>query len=124
MTVASHSTDDFALGKIHKEIAMYLVAALDNEEETEGSIVKVRHAGGQEYTRSHSPLTPHPSIFSQQLDTKTKDVLKGLMKLSSDSERDPSKKVVTEESVRSQKMGPSMQTFLINLAKAENLLEA
>ena len=41
VTQASHAADAFALGKIHKDIAMYMVGTLDDEETGDQAILKV-----------------------------------------------------------------------------------
>jgi len=42
VTVASHAASDFNLGKIHKEIAMWMVAAAEDEALSDPLVVKVR----------------------------------------------------------------------------------
>jgi hypothetical protein len=98
VTYASHAADTFAMGKVHKEIAMYMVEAAGDEEVSEKEVLKALMA-------------------------KTDMLMDGLNKLASPSEEDEERLVVTVEAIRARKMPKAMHQFLYNLAVAEDMVD-
>ena len=99
VSVAGHATEHFGMGKVHKDIAKFMVAQAESEDSQDSDIVA-------------------------ELQQRTEDLLAGLKKLAVPAEADPDKLVVTPESIRARKMGQSMYVFLENLAAAEGMLQA
>eukprot|EP00041_Stephanoeca_diplocostata_P026721 m.725156 g.725156 ORF g.725156 m.725156 type:complete len:390 (-) comp23026_c1_seq1:488-1657(-) len=98
ITVASHAQNAFGLGKIHKDIAMYMTSAAEEDDTKDQDIVR-------------------------ELVERTDTLLEGLGKLAVPSDSDPEKQIVKIEAIRARKMAPSMHKFLYNLAVAENMTE-
>ena len=98
VSYASHAQGSFAMGKLHKEIAMYMVEATDDETVTQRVLLK-------------------------ELMAKTDMLMEGLNKLAVPSEDDETKMVVTIEAIRARKMPKAMHQFLYNLALAEGMVE-
>ena len=97
--VASHATDTFGLGKVHKEIAMYMLSAAEDEEVADLAVVK-------------------------ELVSRTTVLIDGLKSLGQPSPDDPEHITVTLEAIRSRKMPAAMHSFLHNLGLAEGLVTA
>jgi hypothetical protein len=95
---ASHAADSFGLGKVHKEIAMYMVDAGEDKEVSDQELLK-------------------------ELVNKTDMLIGGLERLAHASKDDSGKLVVTVEAIRARKMAKSMHVFLYNLAVAEGMVE-
>jgi len=98
ITIASHASEAFGLGKVHKEIAMFMVGAVDDESITQPKLLK-------------------------ELVNRTTMLTDGLQKLASPSAADETKMVVTMEVIKARKMAKTMHTFLYNLAVAEDMIE-
>eukprot|EP00038_Savillea_parva_P006368 m.163288 g.163288 ORF g.163288 m.163288 type:complete len:366 (-) comp12291_c0_seq1:111-1208(-) len=98
ISMASHASKNFGLGKIHKEIAMYMTSAAEDDGVKDMDVIK-------------------------ELVERTDTLMEGLNKLTSPSESNPDKMVVTMEAIRARKMPQSMHTFLYNLALAEGMVE-
>eukprot|EP00048_Salpingoeca_helianthica_P016397 m.232121 g.232121 ORF g.232121 m.232121 type:complete len:345 (-) comp18584_c0_seq1:26-1060(-) len=95
ITVSPQAEEDFALGKVHKEIAQYLVSAAADDSINDQAIVT-------------------------ELVTRTEDLLSGLRSLGTADES--GRVTVAAETIKGRKMPASMQRFLCNLAAAENML--
>eukprot|EP00729_Bicosta_minor_P003622 gene3622-6186_t len=98
VSYASHAQSSFGMGKIHKEIAMYMVEAADDETVSQRDFLKTMMA-------------------------KSDLLLEGLNKLATPSEDDESRLVVSIEAIRARKMPKAMHAFLYNLAVAEGMVD-
>ncbi|KAK3727032.1 hypothetical protein QZH41_012548, partial [Actinostola sp. cb2023] len=96
ISIPSHAKETFQMGKVHKDIAMYMVDASKDEGSSDQSFIK-------------------------ELSTKTKDLIANLKKLAVESE-DGSEPKVTLEGLKERKLTAVMEDFLFNLAAAEGMV--
>jgi len=96
ISIAPESRETFQMGKIHKDIAMFMVDAAKNEEYNDQKLVK-------------------------ELSIKTKDLINNLKKLAVEPE-EGGKVRVTLEALKQRKLTPVVENFLFNLAAAEGLI--
>jgi len=96
ISIAPEAKETFQMGKIHKDIAMFMVEAAKNEEYNDQKLVK-------------------------ELSVKTKDLINNLKKLAVESE-DGGKARVTLETLKQRKLTAVVENFLFNLAAAEGLV--
>jgi len=98
IVVNPNSKEYFQMGKLHKEIAVSLVEAANDEDVANQQVVKL-------------------------LASKTKDIITNLKSLAGEQE-DGSEPKITIETIKSRNFSTSMQNFLFNLALAENLVQS
>jgi len=93
VSVAEHAVGDFKMGVFHKELALYLLKSSESAEVAPQTIVK-------------------------ELAMKTKDLLSklALLRVGEDDA-----KYVSLDDLRQRKLPPNMDTFLFNVAAAENM---
>nr|XP_058969737.1 DENN domain-containing protein 10-like [Pocillopora verrucosa] len=96
ISIAPEARDTFQMGKIHKDIAMFMVDAAKNEEYSDQRLVK-------------------------ELSVKTKDLINNLKKLAVELE-EGGKARITLEALKQRKLTPVVENFLFNLAAAEGLV--
>ncbi|KAK0161602.1 hypothetical protein PV327_010057 [Microctonus hyperodae] len=98
ITIAPHAKDSFTMTKTHKEIALFIVQLCDNN------------------------LTTEPQIISE-IAEKTQELLNQLKTLTTIRDNDNSDKIkFCIKKLRECKLSPAVESFLINLAVAENLI--
>eukprot|EP00050_Salpingoeca_kvevrii_P010994 m.11921 g.11921 ORF g.11921 m.11921 type:complete len:346 (-) comp3192_c0_seq2:52-1089(-) len=95
ITVATHAKDDFTMGKVHKDIAMAMVAGAEADTSDEDIL--------------------------KDLAVRTQGLIDGLKGLANPGEEASGDVRVTLDDIKARKMPPAMHTFLFNLACAENL---
>lgn len=98
VTYPDHAGKLFGMGKMHKEIAMYLTTAAEDDTIKETDMLR-------------------------ELVERTDTLLDGLNKLAKPSDKDASKMVISLEDIQARKMQASMHRFLYNLALAEGMVE-
>ena len=117
------SSDDFLLGKIHKEIVQALVAAAEDPANGETQLLKVRWPGARHNRgrRRCADVRPAPrrqgkvaGAAHQGLIQKNKQVLATLETLV-----DPQTNEVTAESIKAKELPNAVARFYYNLALAE-----
>ncbi|XP_068745894.1 DENN domain-containing protein 10-like [Montipora capricornis] len=96
ISVSPGAKETFQMGKIHKDIAMFMVEAAKNEEYSDQRLVK-------------------------ELSVKTKDLINNLKKLAVPTE-DGGKAKITLETLKQRKLNAVVENFLFNLATAEGLV--
>ncbi|CAH3124244.1 unnamed protein product [Porites lobata] len=96
ISIAPEAKETFQMGKIHKDIAMFMVEAAKNEEYNDQTLVK-------------------------ELSVKTKDLINNLTKLAVEPEGG-GKARVTLEALKQRKLTAVVENFLFNLAAAEGLV--
>ncbi|XP_048584913.1 DENN domain-containing protein 10 isoform X3 [Nematostella vectensis] len=96
VTIPTHAKETFQMGKVHKDIAMFMVEASKNEEMSDQAFIK-------------------------ELTNKTKDLVNNLQKLGVDTE-DGKPPKITLDGLRQRKLTAIMENFLFNLAAAEGLV--
>ncbi|XP_067035594.1 DENN domain-containing protein 10-like [Acropora muricata] len=96
ISISPEAKETFQMGKIHKEIAMFMVEAAKNEEYDDQRLVK-------------------------ELSNKTKDLINNLKKLAVKPE-EGGKARITIETLKQRKLSAVVENFLFNLATAEGLV--
>ncbi|KAJ8317079.1 hypothetical protein KUTeg_004983 [Tegillarca granosa] len=96
ISIAPSAKESLAMGKLHKDIAMFIVKCADNEDLSEQQIVK-------------------------EIEQKTSELLNNLKSLCETSE--DGKKYLTLESLNQRKMAPATENFLFSLAACEGLVK-
>lgn len=94
MTVPSHAKEAFGMSKIHKDIALFMVRLAED-----------------------ATVTDEEAIA--EISSRTNDLLNSLKALC--IQRD-GKCVITLELLKEKKLAPALETFLFNLAIAENMI--
>ncbi|XP_064630603.1 DENN domain-containing protein 10-like [Lineus longissimus] len=96
ISIAPQAKETFAMGKLHKDIAMYMVQSAEDDsmsnKDVIGAVVK-----------------------------KTKELLNNLKSLATEGE--DGKASISIEALRGRNMPPAMENFLYNLAAAEGLVQ-
>ncbi|XP_014483040.1 PREDICTED: protein FAM45A-like [Dinoponera quadriceps] len=95
ITVASHAKESLTMTKTHKEIALFMVQLCENQNYTEAQIIS-------------------------EISDKTQDLLNQLTLLATVQAPD-GKKMISVEIFKEKNLAPAVESFLINLAVAENL---
>ncbi|KAL2718918.1 DENN domain-containing protein 10-like [Vespula squamosa] len=95
ITVASHAKESLTMTKTHKEIALFMVQLCENQASTESQIIS-------------------------EINEKTKDLLNQLTSLAT-TETSEGKKMVSIQAFKEKDLPQAVESFLINLAIAENL---
>ncbi|EFN66542.1 Protein FAM45B [Camponotus floridanus] len=95
ITVASHAKESLTMTKTHKEIALFMVQLCENQNYTEAQIIS-------------------------EISDKTKDLLNQLISLATVQAPD-GRKMISIEIFKEKNFAPAVESFLINLAIAENL---
>lgn len=113
------------MGKVHKDIAMFMMEATKDENSTDQAFIKVSLIST--YIPPH-PTPPHPKSTEenilydfQELSNKTKDLIGNLKKLAVESEEGSEPKI-TLEGLQQRKLTTIMENFLFNLAAAEGMV--
>ncbi|KAK6178152.1 hypothetical protein SNE40_012967 [Patella caerulea] len=94
--IAQQAKESLAMGKLHKDIAMVMVQAAENIENSEQDIIKV-------------------------ITNKTKDLLNNLKSLAVEDES--GKSSITLETLHERKMPPATENFLFSLAVCEGFVQ-
>ncbi|KAL4232018.1 Protein fam45a [Mactra antiquata] len=93
VTVASHAKESLAMGKLHKDIAMFMVKQIEDDSDvSQQQIIK-------------------------DIANKTKELLNNLKSLADDDG------AITLETLKERKMPPATENFLFNLAACEGLVK-
>ncbi|CAL1685610.1 unnamed protein product [Lasius platythorax] len=95
ITVAPHAKESLTMTKTHKEIALFMVQLSENQNYTEAQIIS-------------------------EISDKTQDLLNQLTSLATVQAPD-GRKMISIEIFREKNLAPAIESFLINLAIAENL---
>lgn len=95
ITVAPHAKESLTMTKTHKEIALFMVQLSENQNYTEAQIIS-------------------------EISDKTQDLLNQLTSLATVQASD-GRKMISIEIFREKNLAPAVESFLINLAIAENL---
>lgn len=95
ITVAPHAKESLTMTKTHKEIALFMVQLCENQNYTEAQIIS-------------------------EISDKTQDLLNQLTLLATVQAPD-GKRMISVEIFREKNLAPAVESFLINLAIAENL---
>ncbi|KAL6430300.1 hypothetical protein ACFW04_007783 [Cataglyphis niger] len=95
ITVAPHAKESLTMTKTHKEIALFMIQLCENQNYTEAQIIS-------------------------EISDKTKDLLNQLTSLATVQAPD-GKKMISVEIFREKNLAPAVESFLINLAIAENI---
>lgn len=112
----------FQMGKVHKDIAMFMMETTKDENSTDQTFIKVFLLAA-----TKSPPPPPQSTdqnvlhYFQELSNKTKDLIGNLKKLVVESE-EGSKPKITLEGLQQRKLTAIMENFLFNLAAAEGMV--
>ncbi|XP_013378729.1 protein FAM45A [Lingula anatina] len=96
ITIAPQAKESLAMGKLHKDIAMFMVQCADNDDMGEQQVIK-------------------------EISVKTKELLNNLKSLATVGEDD--KPYISFEILQGRKMPPATQNFLYNLAAAEGMVK-
>ncbi|KAL6263311.1 hypothetical protein P5V15_006109 [Pogonomyrmex californicus] len=95
ITVAPHAKESLTMTKTHKEIALFMIQLCENQNYTEAQIIS-------------------------EISDKTQDLLNQLTSLATVQAPD-GKRMISIEIFREKNLAPAVESFLINLAIAENL---
>lgn len=95
ITVAPHAKESLTMTKTHKEIALFMVQLCENQGSTESQIIS-------------------------EINEKTQDLLNQLTSLAT-TETSDGKKMVSIQAFKEKNLPQAVESFLINLAIAENL---
>ncbi|XP_052101508.1 DENN domain-containing protein 10-like [Mytilus californianus] len=96
ITTATHAKESFAMGKLHKDTAMFMVQCAEKEDVTDEQLIK-------------------------EIASKTRELINNLKSLSVTGE--DSKQYITIEVLRERKMTPATENFLFSLAACEGLVQ-
>ncbi|TGZ53288.1 Protein FAM45B [Temnothorax longispinosus] len=95
ITVAPHAKESLTMTKTHKEIALFMVQLCENQSYTEAQVIS-------------------------EISDKTQDLLNQLTSLATVQAPD-GKRMISVEIFKEKNLAPAVESFLINLAIAENL---
>jgi hypothetical protein len=98
VTPTATAKDAFAMGKVHKEIAMFMMSSVEDSEKTD-------------------------QLFIKELSVKTRELINNLKTLAQKSVGPDAEPKLTLEMLQERKLTPTMENFLYGLASAEGLVQ-
>lgn len=96
ISIAQNAQEALAMGKLHKDVAMFMVKCVQDDSNSEQKIIK-------------------------DISNKTKELLNNLKSLA--TEEDDGRAYITLESLKERKMPPATENFLFSLAACEGFVK-
>jgi hypothetical protein len=98
ISIAPHARETFAMGKLHKDLATFIVQCTQDDTKSDAQCIK-------------------------EISLRTKELLKNLKSLAVDSGDGSGKTVTTVDALRAKRLPSATENFLLGLASAEGLLQ-